>query len=606
MSSRSLQEKAGWQWWMVFIGAPATILLGTFGYWTANGQQPSFKAWLNALYCSFQLLLVHLVSATKMPLSLELARWMALTIFGLAAVLTIIRLFPDAMRLFLLQVPWPRHVVIFGLGPKTQQLLQCFRKPHACQGAPVRRERVVIVTSSDDEETLEECRKKGATIVRGNMHKKATLKKARVHHASRIIALAAEDSDNMTIMSEVLKLIKGRKTCQQTSHPVKCHAHLSDVDTRAALQESHALEGTPGCEVHYFDLFDTSARKLLHDPRLRLLDRVPIRETDSTQVHLVILGFGRMGRTVALRAAQLGHFANGKPLMISVIDQQADRRIQSLLFRYPNFLKTCDFSCHELPMESQKARDLLEGWCADSSKTVSVAVCFDREALNMEVALRMRTLLARTNVPMFVRMTYTSGFASVLANASTNNPAPIHPFGMVEECCGDDLLENTLNETLAQAIHESYRKERIAALKSKGLPVESDFSTRGWRELSENLKDSNRQQADHIDIKLRALGLESTDLTDPRTPVEKLTTDEVELLAKMEHDRWNTERWLDGWTLGARDPENRVSPYLVDWKDLPDDIKEYDRQTVRKIPAFLAAIGKKVCKQAPAAPPAGK
>ena len=177
MSSRSLQEKAGWQWWMVFIGAPATILLGTFGYWTANGQQPSFKAWLNALYCSFQLLLVHLVSATKMPLSLELARWMALTIFGLAAVLTIIRLFPDAMRLFLLQVPWPRHVVIFGLGPKTQQLLQCFRKPHACQGAPVRRERVVIVTSSDDEETLEECRKKRRHDREGQYAQEGHLKK---------------------------------------------------------------------------------------------------------------------------------------------------------------------------------------------------------------------------------------------------------------------------------------------------------------------------------------------------------------------------------------------------------------------------------------------
>lgn len=368
MSSRSLQEKAGWQWWMVFIGAPITILLGTFGYWTANGQQPCFRAWLNALYCSIQLLLVHLVSETRMPLTLELARWMALTIFGLAAVLTIIRLFPDAMRLFLLQVPWPRHVVIFGLGPKTQQLLQCFRTPHDCQGSPSRRERVVIVTSSDDEETLEECRKKGATIVRGNMHKRSTLKKARVYRASRIIALAAEDGDNMTVTSEVLKLIKERSENGRASRPVKCYAHLSDVDTRAALQESHALEGTPGCEVHYFDLFDTSARTLLHNAKLPLLDRVPISETDSKQVHLVILGFGRMGRTVALRAAQLGHFANGKPLKISVIDQQAERRIQSLLFRYPNFLKTCDFDYHELPMESQKARDLLEGWCADTDR----------------------------------------------------------------------------------------------------------------------------------------------------------------------------------------------------------------------------------------------
>ncbi len=68
--------------------------------------------------------------------------------------------------------------------------------------------------------------------------------------------------------------------------------------------------------------------------------------------------------------------------------------------------------------------------------------------------------------------------------------------------------------------------------------------------------------------------------------------DEVEIMAEMEHTRWNVEWLLDGWTWGERrDIIKKTSPYLVGWSELPDDVKEWDRQTVRKIPQFLARVG---------------
>jgi hypothetical protein len=35
----------------------------------------------------------------------------------------------------------------------------------------------------------------------------------------------------------------------------------------------------------------------------------------------------------------------------------------------------------------------------------------------------------------------------------------------------------------------------------------------------------------------------------------------------------------------------KISPYLVGWSELPEDMKERDRQAVRKIPEFLANVG---------------
>ena len=35
----------------------------------------------------------------------------------------------------------------------------------------------------------------------------------------------------------------------------------------------------------------------------------------------------------------------------------------------------------------------------------------------------------------------------------------------------------------------------------------------------------------------------------------------------------------------------KTSPYLVGWADLPEDVKEWDRETVCKIPEFLTKVG---------------
>ena len=74
---------------------------------------------------------------------------------------------------------------------------------------------------------------------------------------------------------------------------------------------------------------------------------------------------------------------------------------------------------------------------------------------------------------------------------------------------------------------------------------------------------------------------------------------QVEHLAEIEHGRWNVERLLEGWRWGPiKDVKKRVSPYLVPWSELPDDIREYDRQFIRAIPETLANTGTRCRKKA--------
>jgi len=516
---------------------------------------------------------------------------MAALLFGMTAIIALYRVFATELLHFCLGFV-RNHVVICGLNARSLGLARCL---HPRPG----QKPVVIVSPSADASQAEACGAAGARLLLGDPADPATLARAGVPRAARLIALCGEDSTNVEIVIQARRLFLEKAT--PGAGRLECLAHLADVDLRASLQRATVFAGEDRrCEVRFFDLFDASARRLLLDPGQLPLDHGGILETDSRQVHLVILGFGRMGRTVAARAAQLGHFANRKPIRISVIDRDAGRHEQALLFRYPRFPETCAIQFHELPIESPRARELLHGWCGERQSVPSIAVCFDQDALALEVALRLLPQLKECGVPMAVRMSREGGFASLLQDWAARPELRfyVRAFGMVEDPCCVELLEDPLNEQLATAIHEDFRNRRI----QEGRDPARDRSVRPWSELDDDFKDSNRQQADHIAIKLQGIGCERAKRDDLRPAVEQFQPREIELLAEMEHARWNAERLLAGWVKGSpKDEVRKISPYLEPWVNLPDAIKGYDRQTVQLIPALLAAIGEKVCRQQPLA-----
>jgi RyR domain len=145
-----------------------------------------------------------------------------------------------------------------------------------------------------------------------------------------------------------------------------------------------------------------------------------------------------------------------------------------------------------------------------------------------------------------------------------------------------------MHELLARTIHEEYVRTQTA----RGETAASVPALAAWEQLPERYQESNRYQADHIGIKLAAIGCEAVPLTDWDAPARfEFEGSEIEKLAKMEHDRWFKEWTDDGWTLGPRAPGSTTNPYLVAWEDLPVEVQEWDRGYVRGLPAFLARAG---------------
>jgi hypothetical protein len=140
-------------------------------------------------------------------------------------------------------------------------------------------------------------------------------------------------------------------------------------------------------------------------------------------------------------------------------------------------------------------------------------------------------------------------------------------------------------DVVAAALHGRY-VERQGEHKAA-----TDPALRPFDQLTPALQDSNRDIVDDIPTKLAVAGLRLCSAADAAWPTPWPADPTRELLAEMEHGRYNAERLLRGWRSGSRDTGRFVSPHLVPWADLDEKYREWDRAIIDDLPAALKVAG---------------
>lgn len=148
-------------------------------------------------------------------------------------------------------------------------------------------------------------------------------------------------------------------------------------------------------------------------------------------------------------------------------------------------------------------------------------------------------------------------------------------------------------ESLARAIHELYNEKMLMRYPDRPLKYPN------FDGLTDSLKYSNLRQAMDIPEKLRKMNMAMCSANDEGTAVTVIPHEYVEVLAEQEHEAWVAERIASGWTSGPNTDEKlKLTPYLIAYNKLPDEIKQLDRDPIENIPILLARIGMKAVKRA--------
>lgn len=72
----------------------------------------------------------------------------------------------------------------------------------------------------------------------------------------------------------------------------------------------------------------------------------------------------------------------------------------------------------------------------------------------------------------------------------------------------------------------------------------------------------------------------------------------TEKIAENVHDVWSKGRIVEGWTYGEkRDDNKKETPCLVPYSELPENEKEYDRNTALETIKTILSLGYKIQKR---------
>lgn len=466
--------------------------MGIWGFRLRHAGDAQPPATIDLVYWSFQLFgLEWNDGGGPMPWRLQAARFAAPLVTG-AIVLEAVRMVTaNVTRAFSVARLWRfrDHLVICGIGRKTTTLALAARRqdPHRP---------VVIVERDAADPRLTICRRAGVMIHLGDPTDPEVLRAAGLLHARVLVALTPEDGTNIQIAE------RARTVCQEHTgrrrSPLRVLVHVVDDELCRLIQELELSSGqrdAGAIELSAFDIFDTGARVLLEAP--------PHPVPASPRGHIVIIGVGGFGATLAAQAAQA--WARRSPergLAISLLDHDGTRR-RALEAQHPEL--EAAWELRQVEMDVTSGDFLTAGFLTwNGVKADAVYVCFDDDARAVATALSLQPRAYPQGIPIVVRRSEETGLASLL-----DPRRGLYDFPLVERTCTPEILEQTLNERIARAF-------------------QAQAGGGGWDGLPAGEREGYRRRARELSPRLQAAGYRMVPFrasTDAITEVVNLEAD---------------------------------------------------------------------------------
>lgn len=552
------------------------LVLGYIGFYEYSMAAGENKTGRDLLYRSLQLILLASGDMEgTVPWKLEVARFLMPAMAAYAAIQALIVIFSKQWQLLRIRF-LKNHVVVCGLGERGLRLVREF-SDHGYK--------VVVIEENKENPLIDQCQKYRAIILSGDATSKSRLRKSRIHKAKYLVSVCADDGTNAEIVLKARDIVLFHKGYDLTSF-----VHIEDLELCNLLKEWELDAEAGSFRLEFFNVPERGARLMLrmYSPLKKEFDR------EKSEPRILIVGLGKMGRSLIVQAAGdwwMKQTMQKKRLRITVIDKAAESKVELLRLRYPKLDKVCDIDVLQIEMTSPEFErgDFLY----DNQGQLDVAViyiCFDDDVHVLVCALTLFRKTKEYKVPIITRMSQEGGLATLIRKGyHVSDFENIHTFGLLDKTCNLDALLGGTHEVIARAIHEEYLRHQ----KEAGEATDIHHFMVDWDDLSEDLKKSNRSQADHIEVKMNAVGCGIQPLTDWEAASFEFLPEEIELMAELEHERWYEERRQKGWSYapGGKNIKKKTSPHLVSWDDLSGEIKEYDRNMVRNFPSFLAQAG---------------
>ena len=375
--------------------------------------------------------------------------------------------------------------------------------------------------------------------------------------------------------------------CKEASGIKDCYLVLDRLTSHNVFSYRQESCSTDNLRLNIVSAVENMAQGVLvsgevkspNNPPLKYpaLDRGGIDKDSDISVHLIVVGMTQVAYAMATTAAHICHFPNfktkGKKTKITFIQKDIKQEldfwmghfdslmdlsyselvswdkegrknvvemypkpeyINPLLSDYKGFLDV-EWEFIDAGVEDPNVREYIRECVKKDgvSEYLSFAFCGHESEDNVAASFYLpKEVYAKCDIPVYV---YQSLTRWVLATAKeTDRYNNLYPFGMRTDCF-DPQQERLLWAKRIKFIYDNEGKyDAMASL---------DKLNEGWykKEGQYIMQQSNVYAANSVPVKFRSIGLDPAVRT-------SMTSDEVKDLAETEHNRWNVERLLAGYS----------------------------------------------------------
>ena len=374
--------------------------------------------------------------------------------------------------------------------------------------------------------------------------------------------------------------------------PLECKCMIEPLSVKQNFKLEDYLEDDMLARVRVFNESELIARRMIRD----YPPDASVAQTNQ-RVHVLLIGLGSVGQAIAIQLARMGHYKSNLRPKITIVDRHVKDRWQQVVKIHPTLPAwLADVEPIESHIEDVQEKNAKK-WLKDEYPITMVYVCTKNELANLRITRLLLRLLEQDEHKILARKLQVVALdppgGCVLGEFSkrTDNKDRFKLFSLMKvqgQGAASPLATNLLTETddeIAKALHKDYcdgEDEKLA----NDPTYKRKPAHKPWEKVAETYREANRSSADHVQVKLRAVGR----ILVPSSEGSEvpLSEEEIELLARMEHERWWAERSLDGWKFATnRNDLLKEHPDMVPYDQLNEQTKGYDRKNVNKIIEIL-------------------
>lgn len=384
------------------------------------------------------------------------------------------------------------------------------------------------------------------------------------------IYLLSETNEGQKSITQLNNLVAGYDIEKHGGRRLVGHLLLQDRDILRMLQTCDFCQIIKQkIDVYPIMMEDIWSRSIV-------LDYEPITIHSDKHVHLVIIGMGEVAETVAIHAAHVAHYPNyvrshSLRTRITMISKNAEAQSEEFIKRYRHLFDNSYYRVVK-PSDEQAVRvfhkPMYEGRREDF---VDVEWEFvDAESWNPDVREKLKLWAQDEKQLLTVVMADRDENKNValslfLPDELYQRSIPIHKYSpnAVEYDVTMPLVQmaKNVNYIYDRCYHDNFKNWQGQVLSSVEIDIEERDKL--WADLSNVKRWSSIYNAMTIPSKMRSIGLSEDDWD----KFYDISQQDIEILAKVEHNRWNVEELILGYRPCTDEEQDKIAADVETQKD---------------------------------------